>query len=110
MGEANRRGIVGEAANAFAKAASDDGKLIEAGWLALKAMWLDPESPPEQVNELRQAFFAGAQHLFGSIMGILDPGEEPTDADLKRMDLISAELDAFIKDFELRHVPTQGSA
>jgi hypothetical protein len=109
MGEAKRR-IVREAANQFAKAASDKGLLIEAGWQALKAVWLHPDSPPEQVDQARQAFFAGAQHLFGSIMGILDPGEEPTEADYKRMDLISAELDAFIKDFELRHVPTAGSA
>lgn len=109
MGEAKRR-IVHEAANEYAKAANDKGLLIEAGWLSLKALWLHPDSPPDQVDMARHAFFAGAQHLFGSIMGILDPGEEPTEADYKRMDLISAELDAFIKDFELRHVPTQGSA
>lgn len=109
MGEAKRR-VVHEAANLFAKEASDKGLLIEAGWQSLKAIWLHPDSPAEQVDMARHAFFAGAQHPWGSIVGILDPGEEPTAADLKRMDLIAAELDAFIKDFELRHVPTAGNA
>lgn len=109
MGEAKRR-IVREVADRVAKDARDKGLLIEAGWLALQAVWLHPESPPEQVDMARHAFFAGAQHLFGSIMGILDPVAEPTAADYERMDLIAAELDAFIKDFELRHLPTAGNA
>jgi hypothetical protein len=109
MGEAKRRALHA-AADIYAKAAADKGLLIEAGWLGLKAVWLHPETPPSQEAELRQAFFAGAQHLYGSIMGMLDPGEEPTDADLTRMENIDRELEAFIRDFELRHVPTQGTA
>ena len=31
-----------------------------------------------------------------------DPGEEPTDGDMKRMDLIHKELEAFRKEMELR--------
>jgi hypothetical protein len=54
-------------------------------------------------HELRMAFFGGAQHLFGSIMGILDPGEEPTEQDMRRMDLISHELETFIVEFKQRH-------
>lgn len=110
MGEAKREAAIREAANEFAKAAVTKGLLIEAGWIGLKAMWLSDDAPAEQIDELRNAFFAGAQHLFGSIMGILDPGEGPTEADLDRLSLIQAELDAFIKDFELRNLPTQGSA
>jgi hypothetical protein len=49
---------------------------------------------------MRWVFFAGAQHLFGSIMGIMDPGEEPTDADLRRMDQIDVELKTFIAEFK----------
>jgi hypothetical protein len=60
--------------------------------------------------EFSTTFCAGAQHLFGSIMSVLEPGDEPTDKDLQRMDLIHKELDAFIKDFSLRHTPTKGTA
>jgi hypothetical protein len=59
---------------------------------------------------MRMAFFAGAQHLFGTIMTVLEPGDEPTPKDLQRMDLIHLELDAFIKDFSLKHTPTKGTA
>lgn len=78
---------------------TDNGKLIEAGWVGLRIAVDLIDAPSDQLREMRMAFFAGAQHLFGSIMGILDPGEEPTEADLRRMDLIDAELELFIRDF-----------
>lgn len=46
-----------------------------------------------QVAETRRAFYAGAWTLFQSIMSMLDPGEEPTEADLGKMDALSKELD-----------------
>jgi len=63
-------------------------------------------------SSLRSAswhFFAGAQHLFSSIVTILDPGEEPTDAGIHKMDLIDRELQKFAREFELK-VATEGSA
>ena len=81
---------------------ADEGKLIEAGWVTLRAMWLRPDTPEFQVNDLRMAFMAGAQHLFGSMMGILDPGAEPTDADLDRMSKIDIELKMFYAELEAR--------
>jgi hypothetical protein len=96
--------IIREATDAICKAAVDDGKLIEAGWLSLRAMVVSPDAPPLQLEEMRMAFFAGAQHLFGSMMSILDPdAEEETEADLRRMDLIAAELKQFVADFSARH-------
>lgn len=89
---------------------TDQGKLIEAGWIGLRAVWLHPDSPQNQIDECRQAFFAGAQHLFASIMTILEPDAEPTDKDLERIGLIEAELQSFIQDFHLRQLPTQGKA
>ena len=88
----------------------DQGKLTEAGWVGLRLAVMHPDAPADQLREMRMAFFAGAQHLFGSIMGILEPGEEPTDKDCARMGLIDAELKTFIKDFEMRHIPTKGTA
>jgi hypothetical protein len=92
------------------KELADSGKLIEVGWVGLRLACDLIDAPQDQLREMRMAFFAGAQHLFGSVMNIFDPGEEPTDADLRRMGLIHTELDAFIKDFALRHTPTKGTA
>jgi hypothetical protein len=72
----------------------DQGKLIEAGFVALKLAAVDRHAPPIQLQEMRLAYLAGAQHLFFSIMGILEPGLEPTEKDLQRMDLIHRELEA----------------
>jgi hypothetical protein len=89
----------------------DQGKLIEAGWIGMRLACVPDDAPAIQLEEMRMAFFAGAQHLFGSLTGGgLDPDAEPTDADIRRMDLIDAELRAFIKDFEMRHLKTKGSA
>lgn len=88
----------------------DQGKLIEAGWVGLRIAAIPLDAPKTQLEEMRNAFFAGARHLFTSIMTILEPGDEPTDVDLARMDQIDAELDAFIKDYELRHARPEGSA
>jgi hypothetical protein len=60
------------------------------------------DAPEVQINEMRLAFMAGAQHLFASITATQDPGDEPTDDDLRRMDLISAELNAFVDELEAR--------
>lgn len=89
---------------------TDSGKLIEAGWVGMRLACNLIDAPPDQLREMRMAFFAGAQHLLASIMTFLDPGDEPTDADLRRMELISAELQGFIDDFVAKHVSTQGEA
>lgn len=89
---------------------TDQGKLIEAGWVGLRIAAIAPDAPALQLEEMRNAFFAGAQHLFGSIMNILDSGEEPTEKDMERIGLIDAELRAFIQQFELRHGLTKGRA
>lgn len=89
---------------------TDQGKLIEAGWVGLRLACDLHDAPADQLREMRMAFFGGAQHLYSSIMTILDPGEDPTTADLSRMEKIDAELKTFIHDFELRHLPTEGTA
>jgi hypothetical protein len=40
-------------------------------------------------------FYAGAISLFGSMITILDPGEEPTDADLAQIQAIHDELEEY---------------
>jgi hypothetical protein len=87
---------------------TEQGKLMEAGWVGLRIACGLQSAPPEQLREMRMAFFAGAQHLLGSMGSIMDDDREPTENDLRRMELIHAELNAFIADFTLREVPTQG--
>lgn len=104
MGREARARMARDMADAITKDASNKGKLIEAGWLALVATTFPKEGvPPVQYDEMRSAFFAGAHHLFASIMNVLEEGEEPTEADMLRMDLIRYELDAFLQDYKRRH-------
>lgn len=88
---------------------TDKGKLIEAGWIGLRLAAIPADAGALQLDEARTAFFAGAHHLFASVMSILDPGDEPTEADMNRLELIDAELREFITEFEKRIV-TKGSA
>lgn len=74
---------------------TDKGKLIEGGWMVHVATSGLLTAPDLQRREMRKAFFLGAQHLYAAIMGIMDPGEEPTDKDMKRMGQIHEELEAF---------------
>jgi hypothetical protein len=88
----------------------EQGRLIEAGF-CLRILTLDAEAAPEHTEALRNAFFAGAHHLFSCMVTALDPTTtEPTAADLLRMDQIEAELADFIKDFATRQLATKGSA
>jgi len=88
----------------------DEGKLIEAGWISFCHFVIPKDAPPIQIEEMRNAFFAGAQHLFGSINSIMDADEEPTERDLMRMSQINDELHRFIADFELRVLKPRGHA
>ena len=79
----------------LSKRLADEGKLIEAGWISLRLAVIPLDAPAVQLEEMRNAFMAGAQHLFSSLLTILEPDTEPTDADMMRMDLIDQELRAF---------------
>lgn len=87
----------------------DRGRLIEAGFEMLRFSAIADDAPMIQIEEMRMAFFAGAQHVFASIMSILEPGAEPTDNDLGRMTAIQTELDEFIEQFKLRYRATPGT-
>lgn len=86
------------------------GKLIEVGFLSMRATVIAPDAPDVQVREMRMAYMSGAQHLFASIMACLDPGKEPTLADMRRMSQINDELEAFGEELKLRVSATAGGA
>lgn len=89
---------------------TDQGKLIEAGWIGLRIVAIPLDATELQLQTMRMVFFAGSQHLFGSIMSIMQPDAEPTDKDMQRLDLIDRELKAFIEDFKIRNCPTERKA
>jgi hypothetical protein len=88
----------------------DQGKLVEAGWFGLRMIAIPERASKDQLDDMRAAFFAGAHHVFASIVSIMDPGDEPTDADLRRMDQINTELEQFVEQFKLKYGKTLGSA
>lgn len=81
--------------DAVVKALMDQGKIIEAGFALMRMQAISPTAPQIQVDEMRFAYMAGAQHVFASMMSGLDPDHDPTPADMRRMALIANELDAF---------------
>ena len=74
------------------KKMADEGKLVEAGFAAMQVIALQG-APEHQINDMRIAYMAGAEHLFRSIIVIMDEDAEPTAQDMQRMDLINAELE-----------------
>jgi biotin synthase-like enzyme len=82
---------------------TERGEVIQAGWMGYKLLAMNPNAPSEQYDECRMAFFAGANHLFGSMMSVLDPDAEPTESDLRMMNNIYAELKAYITTFKAKH-------
>jgi hypothetical protein len=102
--------LIEQAATEITKELTDKGKLIEAGFAAFAHFVIPKDAPAVQVSEMRLAFMAGADHLFSSIMSIMDPGEEPSDADLRRMDLIHKELGEWRGTIAEHIQPSQGRA
>lgn len=96
--------------DALSKKLVDDGKLIAAGFHAYEVTVMPRNALPLQRSECELAYFAGAQHLFGSIMSVLDVDAEPTESDLRRMSQIDSELRAFVEKLKLRVATPGGSA
>ena len=96
-------------AAAITKGAVDDGKLIENGFDALRALAIAKDAPQVQVNEMRLAFMAGAQHVWGSMMAFLESGDEATPTDIRRMQSIQDELDRWEQQIRLRIEPPKGA-
>jgi hypothetical protein len=70
-------------------------QLMAENWDSFARAVLPPNAPPVQITEMRRAFYAGAVGILHSILKVLEPGSEPTDADLKMMDGIQRELADF---------------
>ena len=89
-----------ELAQRLEKELADRGLLIAGGWAGFRVLVIPKDAPQIQLDEMRNAFFAGAQHLFTAIMSVLEPGQEPTQKDLERFDKIDKELRTYLAEFE----------
>ncbi len=86
-------------AHELTKHLADTNNIIGGGWNAFVIVCKLQDAPPIQLSEMRKAFFAGAQHLFGSMMNVLEAGQEPTQKDMDRITGIHEELEEFTKEF-----------
>lgn len=116
MGEAKRKR---ESMTPAERAALDathklvnDGKLIAGGFAAYcMAMEISVDDP--MLPRLQHAYMTAAEHLWQSVMSVMDPGPKETAADLKRFDLIHAEITAWRTQLEgelAMRMKTKGSA
>ncbi len=76
---------------------------IAAGFASFREAAIPPEASAEQVDDMRTAFFAGAEHLFSALIdGIDGDCVEPNAADVSLLDKIAKELLEFVRDLEDR--------
>lgn len=80
------------------KELTEQGRIIEAGWRSMEILVVPPTAPRLQRIEMRKAFFAGAQHLWASMLISADEDPAPTDAEERRMEMIHHELEGFVKE------------
>jgi hypothetical protein len=88
---------------------ADKGEILKGGFMVFRAAMLPIDATPGQIEAARYAFMAGAQHLFASIMATLDEDKEPTEKDLRVMELISKELSTWDDEARLRFTDVGGT-
>lgn len=69
--------------------------LVAEQWDSFARAVLPPGCPPLQKQEMRRAFYAGAEGIFNKILIALAPESEPTEEDLQMMTGIENELTEF---------------
>jgi hypothetical protein len=91
--EPSNKEIVDEMSKSF----MDKGQFVLAGWTGYKLLALPKGSSPEQEKEAMIAFYAGAQHTFGSIVTCIGDYDDDDDKkSIERLDKIRDELCEFI--------------
>jgi hypothetical protein len=90
--------------NAVAESLTREGRVIEAGWVELQETM--PPSSYQWKNDMRTAYFAGAQHVFQSIV-MAARDKNGSGLRLSEMD---RELRQFMNEHMLHNAPVAGSA
>lgn len=85
-------------------------RYVEEMWRDYERRVLPANASRVQRNETRRAFFAVAMVLFERLVTMMDPGTEPTEDDMGKMDAIHEELQTYLAEMaEEMRGPTCGS-
>lgn len=77
------------------KKLTDSGQLLSAAFEEIRFTYLPMDATADQIRVMHIIFMLGAQHLFASVLSMLDHGSEATENDMRRMMLVDNELRAF---------------
>lgn len=77
-------------------------KLIYEGWITYAEHVLPANASAIQRRETRQAFYAGAAHLWSAFIAALGPGEEADPPDLALADGVQKELEDWLEAVKAR--------
>lgn len=89
-----------EVADTVSKDLALQGRIVEGGWRAMEILLGLTDAPKVQREEMRKAYFFGAQHLFATLVNVMDKDAEPTEQDIQIMQKVSDELENFVKQYE----------
>lgn len=78
-------------------------KFIQSAWTSYRKMVVPPDAPPIQIQECKQAFFAGAATLFNCLLNGFDSSDDITKSDLQSMADIQSEIDDFGQQIDRRY-------
>lgn len=70
-------------------------KLLETEWIRFRNSAIPKDAPGIQLTEMRRGFFAGAWALYALMINRFDTDKEPSEADLKLMAALDAEMREF---------------
>jgi hypothetical protein len=84
------------------------GRLVDEAFCIFQQV-VFPGAGPEQVNDLRIAFFGGASEIHALMIAALDQGLQETDGDMKFMEAWVKEIEDFhTKTVTAMQAPTGG--
>lgn len=106
-------------AEKIAREWAEKGKAMEGGWRAYRALMLPADmqriielpaagAPDAMEAAFRKVFYLGAQHLWATVFGSMDPGTQETAGDMRRMTNMHTELEAFTLELANQHKPGHG--
>jgi hypothetical protein len=77
-------------------------KLLAAAWASFRERVMSPNAPPDQVEHMRNAFYAGFATLWDILMRKTTSSSEVEEADLALMDDLNEEMGEFARQLAQR--------